>query len=137
MKIRLEELKSCLHSSRAAIIADSLITPSRRMRKLLPVQSTTVDAKPAGELPPSITRLMLPSNWVNTSWALVAAVWPEIFAEDTARGPVNRISARANGWSGIRNPMVGRGERFSGKDGCRETTRVIAPGQKRDARIDA
>ncbi len=97
------------------------------------MQSTTVEGSPPGVCPPSRMRWIRPLNWAYTSAALRTLGWPERLAEVTARGPVRCKSARATGWSGIRTPTVGSGERLAGNAGCAGTTRVSGPGQKRCA----
>ncbi len=73
--------------------------------------------------------LRVHSSWDRASWAVVVFSSPERLAEVTANGPAAFSSARATGWSGMRTPRVGCGERISGIFGWRGTTRVSAPGQ--------
>jgi len=72
-----------------------------------------------------------------TSRAVRGLVCPDRFADVVARGPVWRSNDNANGWFGMRTPMVGRGEMSAGRWMLRGTIRVNAPGQNRDASSNA
>ena len=58
---------------------------------------------------------MRPSNCASTSAAVRALGCPDKLAEVTARGPVRRSSASATGWSGMRTPTVGSGDKLAGQ----------------------
>ena len=115
----------------AAFISSREIGPWRRMVGVVETQSTTVDGTPPEVFPPSRIKCTLPFSCLNTSSAVLAFSWPEIFAEVTASGPIARSRASATGWSGIRTPIVPSGDNVSGKECCLGTTRVKGPGQKR------
>ena len=117
-----------------ALKSFSVIGPGLKILNSVCVQWRTVDGLPPGVCPPSIIREIRPLNCSCTSSADVAFGWPEIFAEVTASGPAFLSNPSAIKWSGIRTPIVAEGDRISGRDGCRGTTSVKGPGQKRSAR---
>jgi len=99
-----------------------------------PVQSTTVEGVPPGVRPPSMISGIRPLSCSKTSCAVIVLGLPERFAELTARGPTRLSNSSANGWSGIRTPILLEGERIAGSVEDRGITKVNAPGQKCSAK---
>ena len=112
-----------------------MIGPCRRMRGTAPVTSTTVEAVPPGQRPPSRIMAIRPSSWAATSAAVTGEGPPERLALVVASGaPAARISARVRSWFGMRTATVSPpAVTASETTAALVTTRVRGPGQKASA----
>ncbi|ALD12437.1 hypothetical protein AES38_05390 [Clavibacter capsici] len=120
-------------------ICARVTAPSRTMRTRPPASvtreaSTMVEAAPPAAPPSRRIETESPSCSA-ASWAVAAAGWPVLLAEETASGPVSARSSSAKELAGMRSATVPRvSPRSQTRDGCATRITVRPPGQNSSTR---